>query len=306
MPSAAVLEMAQRLSAEEQMFLVRRLEDRLQDLCLDGLAGDLHFSKGQEAVSVGVCAALRPFDYVVTHHRTIAHAVAKGVPLVPMLAEILGKEGGLNGGMAGEMHMSHPLTRFMFSFQLVGTCLPVAAGLAWAVKNVHKTDDVVAVFHGDAATANGQWHEGMNLAAVHQVPLLVVCENNELAGNVRPVDYMPVKRVTERAHGYHIPVMDADGNDLEAVMQAARFAVKCIRENRGPVFLECRTTRLGRHKQGQGDLRSKEEVAELARRDPLLRARIAPERRLELERHADGAIAEAMALPPPAQERGSV
>ena len=303
MPSAELLETAALLDAEDQMFLVRHIEDRLQGLCLEGLAGDLHFSKGQEAISAGVCAALRRTDYVVAHHRTIAHAIVKGVPLVPMLAEVLGKAGGLNGGMAGEMHMSHPASRFMFSFQLVGTCLPVAAGVAWAVKNVHKTDDVVVVFHGDAATANGQWYEGMNLAAVHQLPLLVVCENNELAGNVRPVDYMPVKRVTERAHGCHIPVMDADGNDLAAVIQAARFAVKCIRENRGPVFLECRTTRLGRHKQGQGDLRSKEEVAALALRDPLLRVRIAPERQYELARHADAAIAEAMAMPASALPR---
>ena len=138
---------------EEQMVLIRVLEDALQGLANQGQGADWHFSKGQEAIAVGVCAALRETDYLVAHHRTIAHAVAKGVPLEPLVAELLGKTTGMNGGMAGEMHMSYLPKRFMFSFQLVGTCIPVAAGLAWAVKNYLKTDDIVVVFHGDAATA---------------------------------------------------------------------------------------------------------------------------------------------------------
>ena len=254
----------------ERMLLIRAVEDKLQELCLEGLAGDLHFSKGQEAVSVGVCAALRETDYVVTHHRSIAHAIAKGVPLEPLLAEVLGKSNGMNGGLAGEMHMSYPAKRFMFSWQLVGTCVPVAAGMAWAVKE-RKENSVVVVFHGDAATANGQWHEGMNIAAVQQLPLLLVCENNALAGNVRPEHYSPFApyMVTGRAAGYAIHTDRVDGNDVEMVYHATEKALAYIRKNQRPVFLECHTTRLGRHKQGQGDLRSKEEIAKLAERDPL-------------------------------------
>ena len=254
---------------EEQMVLIRVLENRLQELANQGLGADWHFSKGQEAICVGVCGALRETDYVVTHHRTIAHAVAKGVPLEPLIAELLGKATGINGGMAGEMHMSYLPKRFMFSFQLVGTCVPVAAGLAWAVKNYLKTDDVVVVFHGDAATANGQWHEGVNIAAVQKLPLLLVCENNHLAGNVRPEHYLPVATIKERAAGYGIRAMRANGNDVEEVRTIATTAVSIIREFGGPVLLECDTTRLGKHKQGQGDLRSAEEMTELAMRDPL-------------------------------------
>lgn len=251
------------------MLLIRAVEDKLQSLCLEGLAGDLHFSRGQEAISVGVCAALRDTDYVVTHHRSIAHAIAKGVPLELLLAEVLGKPTGMNGGMAGEMHMSYPPKRFMFSWQLVGTCIPVAAGIAWAVKNYLKTDDIVVVFHGDAATANGQWHEGVNLAAVQNLPLLLVCENNHLAGNVRPEHYQATQGVLERMRGYQLVGVLVDGNNVEKVHQMAQRAVEWVRSEQRPFMLECNTTRLGRHKQGQGDLRSKEEMAELALRDPL-------------------------------------
>ena len=286
-------------AVNERMYLVRVLEDRLQALCLDGLAGDLHFSKGQEAIPVGVCSMLRPSDYVVTHHRTIAHAIAKGVPLKPLVAEILGKATGINGGAAGEMHMSYPATRFMFSFQLVGTCVPVAAGLAWAVQYHLRTDDIVVVFHGDAATANGQWHEGVNLAAVNKCPLLLVCENNHLAGNVGPEHYQPVPHVADRAAGYGVSASTVDGNDIAAVQAAAAHAIAHVRERREPYLLECETTRLGRHKQGMGDLRTKEDIERLALRDPLRRVSLAPERRRELEAEIDQALEAALKAPPP-------
>lgn len=280
---------------EHQMLLIRTVEERLQQLCLEGLAGDLHFSKGQEAICVGVCAALRETDYVCTHHRSIAHAIAKGVPLNLLLAEVLGKSTGMNGGMAGEMHMSCPAKRFMFSWQLVGTCIPVAAGMAWAVKSYLKTDDIVVVFHGDAATANGQSHEGVNIASVQELPLLLVCENNGLAGNVRSEDYLPAIKLEERAWGYGITSRVVDGNDLEKVYSAARDAVAIVRHLGAPFLLVCDTTRLGRHKQGQGDLRTKEEIAELALRDPL--RNVTAEERAEMDARVEEIINRVMAEP---------
>ena len=261
--------MSQSRPVGDQLLLIRALEDRLQALCNEGLAGDLHFSRGQEAIAVGVCAALRPTDYVVTHHRAIATAVAKGVPLDLLIAEILGKDGGLNMGRSGEMALYHEPSRFMSSFQLVGTCVPVAAGIAWAAKNVRKTDDIVAVFFGDAATANGQWHEGVNIAAVQKLPLLLVCENNGMAGNVTSEHYLPIASIAERARGYGLEASCVDGNDLAAVVDRAGDALRYMREGRCPFLLECHTTRLGRHKQGMGDLRSADEMAALALRDPL-------------------------------------
>jgi pyruvate dehydrogenase E1 component alpha subunit len=295
---------------EEQILFIRLVEDRLQELCLEGLAGDLHFSKGEEAISVGVGAALRPTDYVVTHHRTIANAITKGVPLQPLLAEILGKAGGINGGMAGEMHISYPAKRFMFTFQLVGTCVPVAAGIAWAVKNVKKTDDVVVVFHGDAATANGQWHEGVNIAAAQGLPLLLVCENNELAGNVRPEHYMPPNRwplvaahgsVGERANGYGIGVGYVNGNDVEKAKHAAQEAIDYVRRESSPFLLDCFTTRLGRHKQGMGDLRSKEEMGALLLRDPLRCGKFSEETVSSMKAEINQCIEEIQATPGPQQ-----
>ena len=125
---------------------IRAVEHRLEAMCRRGEAGDLHFSRGQEAISVGVMAALRPTDWVVSHHRTISHtAIARGVDLRALLAEVLGKRTGLNGGRAGEMHVHDDRTRYAFSFQLVGTSAPVAAGLAWARKYHHRTDEVSGV-----------------------------------------------------------------------------------------------------------------------------------------------------------------
>jgi TPP-dependent pyruvate/acetoin dehydrogenase alpha subunit len=251
------------------MLTIRLVEDELQRLCLTGEASDLHFSKGQEAISVGVCSELRPTDYMVTHHRTISPAIARGFPMNPFMAEILGKATGLNKGLAGEMHIRNPELRFMFSFQLVGTCASVAAGLAWAVKYYKKEDNIVAVFLGDAATSNAQFHEGMNLAAVRKVPLLVVVEDNHLAGNIRPEFYLPAP-IEKRFESFGIPSSKADGNKVDEVMEAARACIERVRASGSPAALILDTTRLSWHKQGQRDIRSQAELDLLAKRDPLL------------------------------------
>jgi len=258
------------LTLYKRMVTVRLVENKLQEYCFRGEAGDLHFSKGQEAISVGVCAALRPTDYIVTHHRTIAHEIAKGAALHPLLAEILGKATGFNKGLAGEMHINNPEIRHVFSFQLVGTCVPVAVGLAYALRYYRKTYDVVAVFFGDACTSNGQFHEAMNIAKIRKVPLLLVCENNGLAGNITKEYYLPTETVAERMRGYGINAITIDGNDVEMVFKTAEFVVESIRNRSEPALIDMNTTRLCCHKQGQGDIRTKEEIAKLAERDPLL------------------------------------
>jgi TPP-dependent pyruvate/acetoin dehydrogenase alpha subunit len=258
------------LELYEQMLTIRLLEDRLQALCDSGLAGDLHFNKGQEAIAVGVCAAIWPQDHIITHHRTIAHQVARGARLYPLVAELLGKRTGTNGGQAGEMHISDPEIRHAFSFQLVGTCIPVATGLAWALKNHWKRDEVVVVFFGDAASSNGQFHEGLSIAQIHKLPILFVVENNNLAGNIQPKHYMPVPTVSERAAGYGIGTWSANGNDVEKVIETTRVCMQAIRGGGGPRLVEFKTNRLCWHKQGQRDVRSAEELAELAKAEPLI------------------------------------
>ena len=216
-------------------------------------------------------AALQPNDYIVTHHRTIAHTYAKGTPLKPLIAELLGRENGLNKGLAGEMHLRNPAIGHLFSFQLVGTALPVAAGVAWATKYFRNESNVVACFIGDAVTSNAQFHEGMNIAALKKVPLLIISENNGLAGNVRQSEYMPVKTVAEKADAYGIKARRIDGNDIVGVYEAVKEAYKIIQDESQPYLLDCVTTRLCWHKQGQPDARGKEELAELSKLDPIPR-----------------------------------
>lgn len=260
------------LGSYKKMLTIRLLEDRLQDMCNRGEAGDLHFNKGQEAISVGVCRALAGRDHIVTHHRTIAHEIAREADLYGLVAEVLGRRTGLNGGRAGEMHLSNPAVRHDFSFQLVGTCVPVAVGISWALKNVYKNDEVVAVFFGDAATSNGQFHEALTIAAIHKVPLLLICENNGLAGNIRPRYYLPTENVSQRMSGYGIESLTVDGNKVDAVEDVTRQVLNDVRQRPRPYMIEMHTTRLCCHKQGQGDARSKSEIAALAQRDPLIYA----------------------------------
>lgn len=290
------------------MLTARILEDKLQKLCDDGLAGDLHFNKGQEAISIGVCHSLHSSDHIVTHHRTIAHQIARGAELYPLVAELLGKKTGVCGGRAGEMHMSNERIRHDFSFQLVGTCIPVAAGLAWALRHHHGRDEIVTVFFGDASTSNGQFHEGLNIASIQKVPLLLICENNELAGNILPKHYMPRDiSIKDRAAAFGIPTRTIDGNDVVEVAQAAREEAGIVRLIGRPRLIECRTTRLCWHKQGQRDVRSPEVLAKLAERDPLLNVekRLPPdftdrkeEMVIKIRAEVDAAISKAMADEP--------
>ena len=277
------------MSIASTMVLARALQLRLQAMCDAGeLAADLHFGLGQEAIAASVCAALGPEDMVVCHHRMIPWAVALGVPLLPLVAELLGKAGGLHGGRAGEMHLSLPEHRLAHTFQLVGTTVPVAAGVAWALKQRGKGGIAVAVI-GEAATANGQFHEGLNIAAVLGLPLLVVVENNGVAGNVRAAKYMPVRPVS-RADAYGISGCFAEDSDLAHVSQVVARAIHEVRWNIVPAILEVSTQRLGRHKQGMGDLRTKEEMAALWARDPL--------RGVEIDyTEIDGILAAALAMP---------
>ena len=254
-------------SVAETMTTIRALETRLQALCDSGeCKADLHPGTGQEAIAASVCAALGPEDMVVCHHRMVPWAVALGVPLLPLVAELLGKAGGLHGGHAGEMHLSLPQYRLAHTFQLVGTTVPVAAGVAWALKQRGKGGIAVAVI-GDAATANGQFHEGVNIAAVMGLPLLVVVENNGVAGNVRSEQYMPVGPAV-RAEAYGTSGYLAS-SDIAFVPADVERAVWEVRLESCPVILEFPCGRLGRHKQGMGDLRAKEEMAALWARDPL-------------------------------------
>ena len=175
------------------------------------------------------------------------------------------------------MHLSYPPVGYDFSFQIVGTCIPVAAGIAWAEKYHRKSDRVVAVFFGDACTSNGQFHEGLNIAAIQEVPLILICENNRLAGNIAPYHYMtspndPDRTICKRARSYGIQALAIGGNDVMSVSDIMEEAVAEVRRTGKPVLVEMLTERLCWHKQGQRDVRSKETLDELAKNEPLVQA----------------------------------
>jgi TPP-dependent pyruvate/acetoin dehydrogenase alpha subunit len=256
----------------KEMVLIRTLESSLLHVAEStGEVSDLHLNRGQEAISVGVCSVLRPDDYMVTHHRTMAHAIAKGMPLQPLVDEILGRATGICGGKANEMHIRSPEIGYLFSFQLVGTAVPVAAGIAWASRYVRKEDRIVALFVGDAASGNAQFLEGLNAAAIRKVPLLIIVEDNHLAGNITPDYYFPDNAgIADRFAAFGIESLKIDGNRIDAVIKGAEEAIKTVRASSRPFGLICDTTRLLMHKIGQPDSRSKEDLANLARRDPIL------------------------------------
>jgi len=217
----------------------------------DGIArGELLASywpcAGQEAVAAGVGAALAPADWMVTTYRGLHDQLAKGVPLEPILAEMAGRVTGCCGGKGGTMHVTDPEHGLMLSTGIVGAGIPVAAGLGLAAR-MRGGDRVVAVSFGDGAVNTGAFHEGVNLAAVWELPVVLVCQNNGY-GEMTPIEHVQrVARVSDRVAGYGIPGVTVDGNDPVAVYRAASEAVERARSGGGPTLVECVTYRLWGH-----------------------------------------------------------
>ena len=201
---------------------------------------------GQEAVAAGVGAALAPTDRMVTTYRGLHDQLAKGVSLEAILAEMAGKATGSCGGKGGTMHVTDPEHGLMLSTGIVGAGIPVAVGLALAAVQQHE-DRVVAVSFGDGAVNTGAFHEGVNLAAVWQLPVVLVCQNNGY-GEMTPIEHVQrVTRVADRVGGYGIPGVAVDGNDPVAVHAAAAEAVERARGGDGPTLVEYVTFRLWGH-----------------------------------------------------------
>jgi pyruvate dehydrogenase E1 component alpha subunit len=258
------------LGVYKLMLLIRRFEERVYYLFLEGgMPGTIHLYLGQEAIAVGVCAALGPRDYVTSTHRAHGHVLAKGVTAKALMAELFGKAAGCCGGKGGSMHVGDMAVGAVPSFAVVGAGIPIAAGLALAAK-LRKTDQVAVCFFGDGATNEGTFHEGINMAAIWNLPVIFVCENNFYGASTHVSKVMKVANVADRAAAYGIPGVVVDGNDVLAVHGAAAEAVALARGGEGPTLLEYRTYRHGGHSRSDpGNYRSKEEVAYWKARDPL-------------------------------------
>jgi pyruvate dehydrogenase E1 component alpha subunit len=256
------------------MLRIRRFEERCVELySAQHIRGFMHLGIGQEAVAVGVIDALRPDDRVVGTYRDHAHALAKGVPMDRVMAEMFGMSEGCSGGRGGSMHLFDVEHGLFGGNAIVAGGLPLAVGLALGDQMRHR-DLVTVCFFGDGAMAEGEFHESINLAALWKLPVLFVCENNLYAmGTALAVSHASTD-LAGRAATYGVVAGSVDGMDVTAVSDAAAVAVAAIRGGGGPQFLEAHTYRLRAHSMYDPErYRTRDEVALWRERDPLPRYR---------------------------------
>ena len=260
-----------------RMCFLRQFEERADVLYRRGLIhGPLHLGLGHEAIAVGAASVLRPGDCSLGTYRGHAHALARGAPPDAVLAELLGRAGGICGGKGGSMHITSVPHGYYGSYAIVGAHLPVACGLAWAAK-IRRTGQVTVCFFGDGATNIGAFHEAVNLAAVWRLPVVFVCENNWYMEYTPIADVIPVALpAADRASAYGLDRIVVDGNDVTAVRDVVGAAVTAARDGRGPSLVEAQTYRLKGHSAADAAAyRPAEEVARWRDRDPLLLTRTA-------------------------------
>lgn len=266
--TAPSIELAARLY--RTMSLIRCFEETASRLLVSGeLAGFLHLSIGQEAVAAGVCDVLEDDDYITTTHRGHGHCIAKGARIDGMLAEIFARASGYCGGRSGSMHVADPKVGILGANAIVGACIPIAVGGAFAAQ-VLGQQRVSVAFFGEGAVAEGVFNESLNLASLWRLPVVFVCENNAYA-EMTPVDvHLAATSVSDYAAPHRIPAATIDGNDVLAVREAADLAVQRARRGAGPSLIECRTYRWRGHFEGDAQrYRSREEIAAWRERDPI-------------------------------------
>lgn len=252
------------------MLRIRRFEERCAQLYQqEKIRGFLHLYIGEEAVATGVMQALESDDAVVATYREHGHALARGMDPGAVMAEMYGKAEGCSRGRGGSMHLFDASTRFFGGNAIVGGGLPLAVGLALA-DVMQQRPGVTAVFFGEGAVAEGEFHEAMNLAALWDLPVLFCCENNLYAMGTALERSESQTRITLKAASYQMPAWEVDGMDVLAVEEAARKAADAVRAGGGPHFLELRTYRFRAHSMFDPELyRSRDEVESWKRRDPI-------------------------------------
>ena len=256
------------------MLRIRRFEARCVELYqAQKIRGFLHLYDGEEAVAAGVMASLEPRDAVVATYREHGQALARGVPMGAVLAEMLGKLEGCCRGRGGSMHIFDRERRFFGGNAIVGGGLPLAAGIALADKRL-RPGAITTCFFGEGAVGEGAFHETMNLASIWRLPLLFVCENNLYAMGVPLADAEAETEIYRKAAAYRIPAEPVDGMDPVLMESAARRAGEHVRAGAGPFFLECRTYRFRAHSMFDTQAyRTRGEIEGWKQRDPIERLR---------------------------------
>jgi TPP-dependent pyruvate/acetoin dehydrogenase alpha subunit len=253
------------------MLTIRRFEERVvQEVCAGKVTGFVHSYIGEEAIATGVCAHLGKEDRIVSHHRGHGHCIAKGADMKKMMAEIYGKKTGYCKGKGGSMHIADFSIGMLGADGIVGAGLPIATGAAIAAQ-LEKKGKIAAVFFGDGACQEGEFHEALNLASIWKLPLLFVCENNQYGVNTSVEYSLGAKDITRMPEAYHIASKSIYGNDVELVYEAAGEAVARLRKGEGPYFLECMTYRWHKHflSEALDDLRPREELEAWKKKCPV-------------------------------------
>jgi pyruvate dehydrogenase E1 component alpha subunit len=255
----------------KKMLLIRRFEERcVEHYSHQKIRGFLHLYIGEEAIAVGVMQALNAEDAVLATYRDHGHALARGIPANNVMAELFGKIEGASRGRGGSMHIFDAKTRFYGGSAIVGANLPLAVGMALSDKMMQRKQ-VTVCFFGDGAVAEGEFHESINLAALWQLPVLFVCENNLYGmGTALAISHSETN-LAKKAAAYRVHSQQVDGMDVLKVAQAAEEAVQKIRSEGGPVFLECLSYRFRAHSMYDAELyREKAEVEVWKKKDPLV------------------------------------
>jgi len=267
----------QGLALYEDMVLGRTFEDKCAEMYYKGkMFGFVHLYNGQEAVSTGVSKLLRPDDYSCSTYRDHVHALSKGIPAREVMAELFGKATGCSKGRGGSMHLFSSEHNFLGGFAFVAEGIPVAAGAAFQTKYRREVmgdsnaDQVTVCFFGDGATNNGQFFETLNMAALWQLPLIFVVENNRWAIGMEHVRASADTAIYKKASVFGMPGYEVDGMDVLAVRHYAKEAIERARAGQGPTLLECLTYRFRGHSLADPDeLRTKAEKDEWFSRDPI-------------------------------------
>ncbi len=260
-----------RVEMYELQQVLRQFEKRAYDLFMQNLVkGTSHLSLGMEAVAAGFGLALRPDDYSFATYRGHAHTIARGAALGPVMAELLGRENGILKGKGGSMHLTSVEHGMMGSYAIIGAHLTIANGAAWAAQ-LRGTDQVAVAFFGDGTTNIGAFHEALNFAAIWDLPVVFVCENN-LYMEYTPIDVVSAvpNPAADRGPAYGLDGIVVDGNDADAVFHVASQAVARARAGDGPSLIEAVTYRHGGHSRADpGKYRPADEVEAWLERDPI-------------------------------------
>lgn len=257
-----------------EMFLLRRFDELCRILKMkDIIYSGYHPYEGQEGVAVGFCGALRREDVLLSTHRPHCHAVAKGCSLEAVLTEMMGRRTGCSGGLGGAMQFLAPENHF-YCGSVVGSNLGLATGFALAMKQ-KDLDRICMCIFGDGASNHGTFHEGLNLAAIWNLPVVFVCENNQFAEAMPVKEFVSCERISMRARGYGLEEITVDANDVEEARRAANEAIEQCCRGKGPVLIEAVTYRIRGHYVGdpEGTYRDRKEVAAARENEPLKRAR---------------------------------